>query len=72
MKQSSEQFAIYDCVKLENTSLALWATQDEEPRVIGLRLTGSGNLLAVIPNATTTTDLINRLAERIRDGLRQD
>ncbi len=52
MKRTNERFSDYDCVKLENDSLALWVTQDIGPRIIGLRLTHGNNLLAVIPEAT--------------------
>lgn len=55
MKQSNDHFANYDCVKLENAALALWVTQAVGPRIIGLRLAGGDNLLAVLPDAKDTT-----------------
>ena len=43
-------FAGYDCVKLENKSLALWVTQSVGPRIIGLELHGGENMLALLPD----------------------
>lgn len=59
MKQSNERYADYDCIKLENDSLALWVTQNVGPRIIGLRPAGGDNLLAIIPHVTTTTPAAN-------------
>lgn len=55
MKQSMTSFAAYDCIQLENAALALWLTVSAGPRIIGLSLQGGDNLLAVLPEAATTT-----------------
>lgn len=68
MKRTNERYADYDCVKLENDSLALWVTQDVGPRIIGLQLAGGDNLLAVIPQVTSTTPSTN--VYRFRGGHR--
>ncbi|MFZ0546277.1 MAG: hypothetical protein WAM60_12605 [Candidatus Promineifilaceae bacterium] len=55
MKRTTEQFADYDCVKIENDALQLYVTRDVGPRIIGLRLSGGDNLLAVLPHRKSTT-----------------
>lgn len=55
MKQTNEQYANYNCVKLENDSLALWVTQAVGPRIIGLQVAGGDNLLAVMPQTVSNT-----------------
>lgn len=55
IKQTNERYAEHECVKLENSSVALWVTQEAGPRVIGLQLPGGGNLMAVIPGVASTT-----------------
>ncbi|MCB9421461.1 MAG: hypothetical protein H6667_16780 [Ardenticatenaceae bacterium] len=55
MKQTNEFYADYECIKLENDSLAIWVTHDVGPRIIGLQAAGGDNLLAVLPNVTHTT-----------------
>ncbi|MGB3906328.1 MAG: hypothetical protein WBB22_15570 [Anaerolineae bacterium] len=51
-KRTAGSFAGYDCVKLENDALTLWVTQSVGPRIIGLALQGSANLLAELPDET--------------------
>lgn len=55
MKQTTENYAGYTCVKLENDALQLWVTQNAGPRIIGLQLPGGRNLFAEIPHRNTTT-----------------
>jgi hypothetical protein len=56
MKRTTEAFAGYECVKLENGVLTLWVTQDVGPRIIGLAFAdGEENLLAVVPEAKAVT-----------------
>lgn len=55
MKQTKEQFAGYDCVRLENEVLKLWVTHSVGPRIIGLQLGAGDNLMAVLPTATIPT-----------------
>jgi hypothetical protein len=55
MKQTTENYAGYSCVKLENESLQLWVTQDAGPRIIGLQLPGGRNLFAELPHRNVTT-----------------
>lgn len=50
IKRTTTRFAGYDCLKLENDSLALWVTQSAGPRIIGLSLQGGPNLLAQLPD----------------------
>lgn len=44
------QFGGFDCVKLENESLALWVTQSVGPRIIGFALQRGENIFAVLPD----------------------
>lgn len=48
---SNTQFAGYRCLKILSDHLALWVTKDVGPRVIGLALSDSENLLAVLSEA---------------------
>lgn len=59
MKSTNDYYCDYECVKLENDSLALWVTQDVGPRIIGLQLTGGDNLMAVIPEMKSITPANN-------------
>ena len=47
------RFLDYDCVTLENASLSLLVTQSVGPRIISLRLKGSENLFAELPDFVT-------------------
>ena len=55
MKHTNEQYANYDCIKLENEALALWITQNAGPRIIGLSVPGGSNLMALVPQAVANT-----------------
>ncbi len=52
LEATETHFAGYDCVKLENESLALWVTQSVGPRIIRLELHGGENLFALLPDVT--------------------
>ncbi len=49
--QEITNFGGYSCFKLENSQLALWITREVGPRILGLRLLGRENLMAVLPDA---------------------
>lgn len=68
MPYTTESYAGYDCVRLENERLALWVTRDVGPRIIGLRPAAGGNLLAVVPDMFHTTP--GGLIYRFRGGHR--
>jgi hypothetical protein len=63
--RSETRFASHDCVKLENTTLALWLTRSVGPRILGLALPGGENLFAVLPddNPLAITEIKNGLCE---------
>ena len=48
-------FAGYECVRVNSGALSLWITTSIGPRIIGLTIGHSQNLLAVVPEATTVT-----------------
>ena len=47
-----ETYAGYECVKIENEYLALWATTNVGPRIIGLEISGGKNIFASLPGIT--------------------
>ena len=49
--QEITDFAGQSCSKLENSQLSLWITREVGPRILGLRLLGEENLMAVLPDA---------------------
>jgi len=51
MEYKKEKFNEYNCMRLSNRSLSLWATLDFGPRVIALIPQGSSNLFAELPDA---------------------
>ena len=52
MQITETHYAGYDCLKLDNGSLALWVTTAVGPRIIGAELPGGANILAELPDAT--------------------
>lgn len=52
IKRTTTSFAGYDCVRVENGTLALWVTTSVGPRILGLALHGGENLFAELPGVT--------------------
>jgi len=52
LQRSETHYEGFDCIKLENEEIALWATTSTGPRLLGLEAYGNENLLAVLPDAT--------------------
>ncbi len=48
------KFQNHDCILLENTTISLLVTQSVGPRVISLKFNDGENILAELPNFTTT------------------
>ncbi len=49
LARTKESYGGQACLKLENESLAVWATTSVGPRLLGLALHGGENLFAVLP-----------------------